>query len=147
MIAMDNITVVSVFPQTGQDPFPCPVMSSCGFYSMASISRVTVNQPITTECLHPKIVPGLFGTWDTPTVDMLATAHNTPLSQFRFSISEPLVLAIGFCHKTGEAGVCFHPFPLIFNKSAETYCHNRAAGHTICRHGGSYMQRYHAAGF
>ena len=43
MIATDNSTVVSVFPETGQDKFPCPVMSSCGFYSVASISPVTVN--------------------------------------------------------------------------------------------------------
>ena len=53
------------------------------FHSMALIAPVMVNQPITTEwSLHPEIVPGLFGTWDTPTVDMLATVHNTPLSQF-----------------------------------------------------------------
>ena len=81
------------------------------FYSMASISPVTVNQPITTKrSLHPEIVPGLFGMWDTPTVDMLTTVYNNPLYQFRFPISKPLVLAIGFVSKIGEAGVCFHPF-------------------------------------
>ena len=37
----------SVYPQTGRDPFPHPVTSSCGFISVASISPVAVNQPIT----------------------------------------------------------------------------------------------------
>ena len=79
MSATDNTTVV--FPQTGWDPFPCPIMSSCCFYSMASILPVTVGQPITTEwSLHPEIVSRLFRTWDTPTMDILASVHNTHLS-------------------------------------------------------------------
>ena len=86
MITMDNTAVVPVFPQQGvinHHAPSCPVV----FFSIASISPVTVNQPLTTEwSLNPKIVPGLFGSWDTPTVDMLATVHNTPLSRFRFPI-------------------------------------------------------------
>ena len=87
MIATDNTAVVSLFPQQGGiNPHApsCPVVV---FYSIASISTVTVNQPLTTEwSLNPEIVPGPLGSWDTPTVDMLATVHNTPLSQFRFPI-------------------------------------------------------------
>ena len=86
MIVTDN-TAVSVFPQQGGiNPHTpsCPVVV---FYSIASISPVTVNHPLTTEwSFNPEIVPGLFRSWDTPTVDMLATVHNTPLSQFRFPI-------------------------------------------------------------
>ena len=49
MIAMDNTAVVSVFPQQGGiNPHApsCPVVV---FYSIASISPVTVNQPLMTE--------------------------------------------------------------------------------------------------
>ena len=43
-----NTTVVSVIPQTGRDPFPCPVISSCCFHFMDKISPVMVNRPIMT---------------------------------------------------------------------------------------------------
>ena len=109
MITTDNTAVVSVFPQQGGIHPHAPSCLVVVFYSMASISPVTVSQPLTTEwSLHPEIVPGLFGSWDTPTVDMLTTVHTTPLSQLMFPNSKPPVLAIGFfCRETGEAGVCF----------------------------------------
>ena len=129
MIAMDNTAVVSVFPQQDGIHPHAPSCLVVVFYSMASISPVMVNQPLTTEwSLHPEIVPGLFVSWDTPTVDMLARGNHSPQypsSQFRFPISNPSVLAIGFSVlRQGRQVYVFTPFCPIFNKSAETSCHN-----------------------
>ena len=125
-------------------------MSSCGFYFMASILPVTVNQPIMIEwSLHPEVVPGLFGVWDTPTVDMLATVNNIPLSQFRFPISEPPVLAIGFCRKTGEEGVCFTLPPILTSLPRPTVTIGICLEHQVIPTARMYalMQHYQAAAF
>ena len=120
------------------DQSPCPVMSSCGllFYGF---NLTCYGQ----SAINPEIVPGLFGSWDSPTVDILARVHSTPLSQLRFPLSKPLVLAIGFSVvRQGRQVYVSTLFSPIFYKSAETYCHNRimsqAAGHAICMHVGSH---------
>ena len=83
MIATDNTAVVSVFPQQGGISPHAPSCPVVVFYSIASISPVTVNQPLTTEwSLNPEIVPGLFGSWDTPKVDMLASGHSLQYPPF-----------------------------------------------------------------
>ena len=69
------------------------------------------NQPITTEWgLHPKI-----GMWGTPTVNMLATVHNTHLPQFMSPILEPQALAIdALSHDwQGRLMFMFPLFPLL----------------------------------
>ena len=65
------------------------------------------NQPITTEWgLHTEI-----GTWGTPTVNMLATVHNTHLPQFMSPILVPQALAIDALSQDWQGRLMFM-FPL-----------------------------------
>ena len=56
--------------------------------------------------------------WDTPTVNMLATVHNTHLSQFRSPILDPPVLAIdALSQDRGSRCTCFQRSPCLISHS------------------------------
>ena len=118
-----------LYQQIGMDPFPYPVATSSGSFSVASqdivlrarhildclnviadcVSRK--NEPLTTEC----IVIQIFGTWGAPAVDMFATVHNTHLLQFMSLILEPPALAVDALSQDWQGGggddVRFHRSP------------------------------------
>ena len=83
-----------------------PYIHKQGFISMASISPVTVNQPITIECgPHPKIVPNV-GHSDSGHVDH---SPRHPTFQFRSPIPEPQVVVIeALSQDRGGWCTCFH---------------------------------------
>ena len=56
--------------------------------------RLTRPKRPITGSLHPEIVTQIFWRWETPTVDMIATVHNTHLPQFMSPIYEPRALEI-----------------------------------------------------
>ena len=82
------------------------------------------NQPIMTEwSLHPQFLIQIFGTWETPTVDMFATVHKAQLPQFISLILEPQALAIDALSQDwqGQSVYMFPPFPLL-NKVIQKPC-------------------------
>ena len=95
----------SLYQQTGWNPFPYSVMSSSASVPMATNSR------------HPEIVTQIFRAWGTPTMDMLATVHNTHLPQFMSPILdlEPRPLALDALSQDwqGRLMFMFPPFPLL----------------------------------
>ena len=91
----------SLYQQTGWDPFPYHVTSSSGSVPISGhshsgqthsrLSKPDSGPPILVEPAHNNRVgsPPRNRDVGTPTVNMLATVHNTHLPQFRSPILEP----------------------------------------------------------